>query len=181
MRLGHLAWALAIAGFWSVAAHAAALGSMRVGSYLGEPFVAEIPIELGAGEKLEDVKADIASPEDFQILEVYRDPAVDALRVEVVEGTPPKVRLTSDQPIDAPFFNVVVKLSVHGVDYFKKFPVFLDPPPALAAPQPKPQPRAAAAKRKPPAKAETPAQVPAKPQVVAASAAKPTKPKATAA
>jgi len=130
--------AFVIVAAWGVAwvgAQAAALGPLKVASYLGEPFLAEAPLLLDEGEQLEDVRVDLADPVDYRILEVYRDPAVDRLRVEILDDARGvRVRISSAGAIDAPFFNLVLKLVAGGVTQFKKYAVFLDPPPVVRAP-----------------------------------------------
>ena len=170
-RLGLAAVAGLLAG--AAVASAAAFGALRVASHLGEPLVAEVPIVLAEGERPEDVRVDVASPEDYQILEVYRDPAVDRVRVQVVQDQRGlRVKITSAGALDTPFFNLVLKLAAGPITQFKKFPVFLDPPPAVApgeASQPaKPQPKPVQAKAVP-----APAVPAARPAAPAASKAVP--------
>ena len=153
-------------GLWAIAAvlvagavRAATFGDIRVASHLGEPFVAEVPLVLGEGERAEDVRVDVASPEDYQILEVYRDPAVDRIRVDVVQDARgARVKLTSAGALDTPFFNLVLRLTAGQITQFKKFPVFLDPPPAMLPA------RAATPARK---QAKVPPPSPPKPELVA--------------
>jgi len=55
-------------------AQAVALGKIDVTSHLGEAFYAEVPLHLEKNEKLSGLSVEIATPSDYRILEVYRDP-----------------------------------------------------------------------------------------------------------
>jgi FimV-like protein len=108
-------------------AHAVALGKIEVASHLGETFFAEIPLQLEKNESISSVFVEVAAPTDYRILEVYRDPALNAIRSDVKKdsrGT--RVELSSDSVIDAPFFNLILKVRRGHATLFKKYPVFLD-------------------------------------------------------
>ncbi len=122
--------------------HAASLGKVEVTSHLGEPFFAEVPLKLEANELVSKVFVEIAAPADYKIFEVYRDPVVKAIRADVAsDARGARVELSSRNRIQAPFFNLVLKIRYGRVSNFKKFPVFLDVPKeveqaAKKAPQP---------------------------------------------
>jgi len=112
-------------------AHAVALGKIEVASHLGEAFFAEVPLQLEKNESISSVFVELAAPADYRILEVYRDPALNAVRSDVKKdsrGT--RVELSSDSVIDAPFFNLILKVRHGHATQFKKYPVFLDLPQA---------------------------------------------------
>ncbi|OIQ02190.1 MAG: hypothetical protein AUK36_07805 [Zetaproteobacteria bacterium CG2_30_59_37] len=125
-------------------AGAVALGKIEVTSHLGETFFAEAPLQLDSGEKISDVTVEMAAPSDYQILEVFRDPALNSLAVEVVNDLRgPRVVISSNQAVDTPYFNLVLKMRHGHATNFKKYPVFLDLPEQVrpAAPAPvEPQP-----------------------------------------
>jgi len=108
-------------------AYAVALGKIEVASHLGEAFFAEVPMQLEENESISSVFVELAAPADYRILEVYRDPALNAVRSDVKKdsrGT--RVELSSDSVIDAPFFNLILKVRHGHATHFKKYPVFLD-------------------------------------------------------
>lgn len=108
-------------------AYAVALGKIEVASHLGETFFAEIPLQLEENESISSVFVEVAAPTDYRILEVYRDPALNAIRSDVKKdsrGT--RVELSSDSVLDAPFFNLILKVRRGHATLFKKYPVFLD-------------------------------------------------------
>ncbi len=163
-------------------AQAVALGKIEVTSHLGEPFFGVVPLRLAPGEAVQNVFVEIASPEDYRILEIYRDPVVNTIRVDVENDTKgPRVELSSRLPIDAPFFNLVLKVRHKRVTHFKKFPVFLDLPKALrpepsALPQPVVRPVAEAqeaGQAAPVSMAPAAAAAPAKTEAAPAPAFKP--------
>ncbi len=127
MALGLLvlaAWVLSATSAWAVS-----LGKIDVASHLGEPFYAEVPLRLDPGESISNVYVQIASPADYRILEVYRDPALNNITADVkTDKRGPRVVLSSDSGIEAPFFNLVLKLRYERATHFKKFPIFLDIP-----------------------------------------------------
>jgi len=112
-------------------AYAVALGKIEVASHLGETFFAEVPMQLEENESIASVFVEVAAPTDYRILEIYRDPALNAVRSDVKKdsrGT--RVELSSDSVIDAPFFNLILKVRHGHATHFKKYPVFLDLPQA---------------------------------------------------
>ena len=127
MALGLLAlavWVLSATSAWAVS-----LGKIDVASHLGEPFYAEVPLRLDPGESISNVYVQIASPADYRILEVYRDPALNNITADVkTDKRGARVVLSSDSGVEAPFFNLVLKLRYERATHFKKFPIFLDIP-----------------------------------------------------
>ncbi|MDQ6968538.1 MAG: FimV/HubP family polar landmark protein, partial [Mariprofundaceae bacterium] len=120
--------ALFIFGLSGVA-QAASLGKVDVASHLGEPFYAEVPLGLDKDEVISSIFVELASPADYQILEVFRDSAVGAIRTDVKsDSRGNRVELTSTSAIEAPFLNLVLKVRHGRATHFKKFSIFLDLP-----------------------------------------------------
>ena len=118
---------------FSTHAGAVALGKIDVASHLGEPFYAEVPLTLDEGEVISGIVVELAGPADYRILEVYRDRALQLVRADVEsDSRGSRVELTSRNVIDAPFFNLVLKVRYGRATHFKKYPVFLDLPRAAA-------------------------------------------------
>ena len=118
----------AIAAF-ATSASAVSLGKIDVASHLGESFYAEVPLSLDEGEVISTVYVELASPADYRILEVYRDQALNAIRADVEnDSRGMRVELTSRSAMDAPFFNLVLKVRQGRATHYKKYPVFLDLP-----------------------------------------------------
>lgn len=108
-------------------ASAVSFGRMDVASHLGEPFYAEMPLELGMDESLAKTSVELGASADYRILEVYRNQILNAIRVDVVDDERgPRAVLSSEAAIDAAFFNVVLKIRYGRSTHFKKFPVLLE-------------------------------------------------------
>lgn len=120
--------ALSIFGLLGVV-QAASLGKVDVASHLGEPFYAEVPLGLDEGEAISSIFVELASPADYQILEVFRDSAMGAIRADVKnDSRGSRVELTSTRAVEAPFLNIVLKVRHGRATHFKKFSIFLDLP-----------------------------------------------------
>jgi len=120
--------ALFIFGFSSIA-QAVALGKIDVASHLGESFYAEIPLELSEDEVISSIFVELASPADYRILEVFRDQSVSSIRSDIKsDSRGERIELTSAGVVDAPFFNLVLKVRHGHATHFKKFTIFLDLP-----------------------------------------------------
>jgi pilus assembly protein FimV len=118
---------------FSTHAGAVSLGKIDVASHLGEPFYAEVPLTLDEGEVISGIVVELAESADYMILEVYRDRALQLVRADVEsDSRGSRVELTSRNVIDAPFFNLVLKIRYGRATHFKKYPVFLDLPRAAA-------------------------------------------------
>lgn len=119
---------IAIMAF-SAHANAVSLGKIDVASHLGEPFYAEVPLTLDEGEVISSVFVELAAPADYRILEVYRDQALNVVRADVEsDSRGSRVELTSRTVVDAPFFNLILKVRYGRATHYKKYPVFLDLP-----------------------------------------------------
>jgi len=133
IRCGRLMFPLMLA--WPALAMAVSLGNIEVVNHLGEPFFAEVPLQLEPGEKVSNVFVDLANPDDYRILEVFRPKGLNAIRSNIVsDSRGQRVELSSDSPIRIAFFNMVLKLRYGRATHFKKFPIVLDLPKALAKP-----------------------------------------------
>jgi len=110
-------------------AYAVSLGKVDVASHLGEPFYAEVPLGLDEGEVVSSIFVELASTSDYRILEVFRDQSLDGMRIDVKnDSRGSRVELTSTGIIDAPFFNLVLKVRQGRATHFKKYAVFLELP-----------------------------------------------------
>ena len=134
-RLGHkmvLGWLAGTLFFIAGSAQAVSLGKIEVASHLGEPFYAEVPLALESGEDISRVYVEIAAPTDYRILEVYRDAVLNSLRADVQnDSRGSRIELSSRNGLDAPFFNLVLKVRYDRATHFKKYPIFLDLPKSI--------------------------------------------------
>src|SRR3954470_16422060 len=104
-----LAAALTLAA--STGAYAAGLGKLTVLSPLGQPLNAEIEVvSVQAGEE-DGLTARLASTDAFRQAGIDFNPALGSLRFAVERrGGRPVVRITSSQPVDEPFLDLLVEL-----------------------------------------------------------------------
>ena len=153
--------------------HAAGLGRLALFSALGEPLRAEVEVvALQPGDE-DSLAVRLASPEAFRRAGIEYNPALLTIRVvlERRDGKP-LVRLTSVQPINDPFIDLLLELQWATGRLVREYTFLLDPPgyrerpPAAAAPAPAPAQPAAAAP------APQPAPVEARPLVAAPSGAR---------
>ena len=144
-------------------AHAAGLGKLSVLSALGRPLNAEIEVLSIPRGDIESLNARIASNEAFRQAGIEFNPALLSIRMTVEKrGEGAVVKLTSTQPINEPFLDVLIELQWASGRLVREYTFLLDPPgytgpqviaSAPAAPVAKPEPAT------PPA-AEAPASAP---------------------
>src|SRR6266481_5744336 len=137
-------WAVALKLFWVVAltwsAHASAvgMGGINVTSALGQPLKAEIELVVTGKAEKASLVARLASPED------YKKAGLDYLfnnkvKLQVSNRADGEVYLqvSSAQPINDPYVNLLVELSWSSGKLLREYTFLLDPP-GYSADQPKP-------------------------------------------
>lgn len=145
-------------------AQAAGMGKLTVKSALGEPLAAEIELVNIQKEELSSLNAKVASREAFNQARLEYLPLLNNLRfsVELRGDATPYIKLTSTQPINEPFVDMLVELTWSSGRLLREYTFLLDPPslaPRAAAPEAKPVPPVAAPApvAAPPAEAKAPA------------------------
>ncbi|HUN68708.1 MAG TPA: FimV/HubP family polar landmark protein [Burkholderiales bacterium] len=156
-------------------AYSAGLGRLTVISALGQPLNAEIEIvSLQSGEE-DSVTARLASLDAFRQAGIDLSPALIGMQFAVDKRGPhPVIRLTTSQPINEPFLDVLIELQWATGRLVREYTFLLDPqeykgpaPAAAPAAAPRPAP-AAAAPAAPAARAEA-RPIPAAPSAPAAA------------
>ncbi len=112
------------------AADAAGLGKLTVTSALGQPLRGEI--ELVAVDKgdLGSINAHLASYEAFKQANIERNPALSTVRL-AVEQKPSGaayIKVTSTQPINEPFLDMLIEVDWPSGRLVREYTVLLDPP-----------------------------------------------------
>nr|MBA2690838.1 pilus assembly protein FimV [Burkholderiales bacterium] len=155
---------------------AAGLGRLTVQSALGQPLQAEIELLSVQKGEADSLAARIASQEAFREAKVDYSPILNAIRfsVEKRPNGEPYLRLTTSQPVEEPFIDMLVELSWASGRLVREFPLLLDPP-GFAAKQA--APAVAARTPAPPIASPTPAVKPVEPE----NTARPATPAAPAA
>jgi pilus assembly protein FimV len=174
--------AIAASVLWlaACAAQAAGLGRLTVLSPLGQPLLAEVEIvSLQAGEE-EGLSARLASPEAFSAAGIDLNPALHGLRINLVRrDNRPVLRLTTTQPVNDPFLDLLVELQWPSGRLVREYTFLLDPPDyrnrtaIAAAPSPAPAAQPQPAPHPAPQSQVAPQAEPAPPPQAAAPAAPP--------
>lgn len=98
-------------------AQAAQLGKLEVLSGAGEPFLAQIQVDLVLPEERASLQAKLASAEAFKAARLSMDPNLKSLQFAVQDGPQPGtalVKITSAQPLPAGFIDTLVELTWAG-------------------------------------------------------------------
>jgi pilus assembly protein FimV len=134
-------------------AHAAGLGRITVLSTLGQPLLAEIEIvQLQAGEE-EGLLARLPSADAFTAAGIEISPVLNTVRFAIQRrNNRPLVRVTSTQPVNEPFMEMLVELQWSTGRLVREYTFLLDPAEykgqqqaiaaAAAKPAPAPAPQA---------------------------------------
>jgi pilus assembly protein FimV len=120
--------AVASAVFLSGAASAAGLGKLTVLSALGQPLRAEIELTAVSGDEASGLVAKLASPDAFKVANIDFNPALLSLRFAVEQrGTRQIIRITSSQPLNEPFVDMLLELSWNNGRLVREYTFLLDP------------------------------------------------------
>ncbi|MBF6024384.1 FimV/HubP family polar landmark protein [Lysobacter niastensis] len=129
-----LALALALA---SGSAAALGLGQIEVRSRIGQPFLAEIPIISGDPAELENLQAELASPDTFARigLQVPTGVVADLQFSSALDSTGhPVIRVTSQQPVTEPLLTFLVSVDWGQGRLVREYSALLDTPRTVSAP-----------------------------------------------
>jgi pilus assembly protein FimV len=112
------------------AVSALALGDLRVRSALNEPLDAEIDLLSIRGEDLADLRAKLATTEEFQRAGVDRPYVLSRLRFKVEERSGGKavLKVSTRQPVKEPFLNFLLELNWPQGRLVREYTALLDPP-----------------------------------------------------
>lgn len=114
----------------SGAVHAVGMGGINVTTALGEPLNAEIElVTVGKSEK-GSLSARMASPEVFKGAGLDYPASIPKLKfqIETRANGEPYVKITSAQPVNEPFVNMLVELSWSSGRLLREYTFLLDPP-----------------------------------------------------
>ncbi len=111
-------------------ADAAGLGRLTVTSALGQPLRAEIELVSAQKDELGSIAARLASADAFKEARLDRNVSLLDIKFSVEEkkdGTP-VIKLSSTQPINEPFLDMLVELNWAAGRLLREYTVLLDPP-----------------------------------------------------
>lgn len=122
--------AAALSGGVPLVADAAGLGRLTVQSALGQPLQAEVEVTALGREELGSLSARLASPDAFRQAGLEYNPALSGLRfaIEQRPGGAAVVRVTSSQPVNEPFVDLLVELNWDSGRFVREYTFLLDPP-----------------------------------------------------
>ncbi|MBF0108324.1 MAG: hypothetical protein HQL76_04020 [Magnetococcales bacterium] len=103
------------------------LGGMEVKSHLGEPFQGMVAVTLGEKEQGIPLEVTTAHPDDYQPLNLDYNEQVGSVILKMEgKGSRRLLSVTTKDPVNIPFFNLLLKLSLGQGDHFRNYPVFLE-------------------------------------------------------
>jgi pilus assembly protein FimV len=109
------------------------LGQIQVKSALGQPLLAEIPVNPDSPAELQNLTARLASAEDAAQAGVAAGPTIP-LQFAVVDGANGKkvIRITSAAPVNDPYLDLLVEVNNAAGRSLREFTILLDPPGSAA-------------------------------------------------
>jgi len=114
------------------------LGSMNVQSRLGEPLRAEVPIPQLSTDEAETLSVDVAPPAVFlaQGLEYSAIASHVRITIQRREDGSAVLNVRSTQPVNEPFFDLILDASWAGGNLRRNYTMLLSPPVLRPAPVP---------------------------------------------
>ena len=113
----------------SADAGAAGLGRLNVQSGLGQPLRAEVEVTALTPEEAQSLSARLAPADAFRQAGLEYNPALSSLRFAIEpRGGRTFVRITSAQPINEPFVDLLVELNWATGKFVREYTFLLDPP-----------------------------------------------------
>jgi len=104
-------------------------GALGLNSHLNEPLDAQIQILLNNSEKMDHIKIELASADEYRQMGLVRDQQLSVIRL-VIEGGgsgSPVVRLNSSVAITTPLLSVVLKAKKEGRGtYYRHYQLLMD-------------------------------------------------------
>lgn len=113
-----------------LSADAAGLGKLTVTSALGQPLRAEIELVAVQKDELSSIMARLASADAFKEARIERSGALLDIKfsVEQKKTGAQVVKLTTVQPVNEPFLDMLVELNWAAGRLLREYTVLLDPP-----------------------------------------------------
>ena len=131
--------ALVISGGMFARLHAFSMGAIELRSYLGAPFVAEVPLIIDAYERDKGFVVMIGDAQEYEAEGLPRSPVVDVLRPVVSTDHPARVLLYSEEPIQVPTFDLLLAVRSGSVTIVQNYAITLSASPLSTPVASKPQ------------------------------------------
>ncbi|TAL73086.1 MAG: fimbrial protein FimV [Rhodanobacter sp.] len=112
------------------------LGQIQVKSALGQPLLAEIPVQKATPAELQKLSVQLASGDEFARAGVSAGRPAIPLHFEVVsgEGGHKVIRITSQTAVNDPFLDLLIEIHGGTGKSVREFTILLDPPGTNPAP-----------------------------------------------
>lgn len=111
-------------------AYSAGLGKLTVFSALGQPLRAELELSTVSKDELDSLSTRLAAVEAFRQANIEFNPVLLQLRfaLDKQNASRPIVRITSSQPVNEPFIDMLVELNWNNGRLVREYTFLLDPP-----------------------------------------------------
>ncbi|MGZ8213129.1 MAG: FimV/HubP family polar landmark protein [Methylosarcina sp.] len=111
-------------------AHSLGIGGIKLHSALNQNLNAEISLVLSAGEKLSDIKVNLAPPDKFDEAGVPWNYFLSKIKFEptVLPDGSVVVKLSSREALKEPFLGLLLEVSWPKGSLYREFSVLVDPP-----------------------------------------------------
>lgn len=112
------------------------LGQIQVKSALGQPLLAEIPVQKATPAELQQLSVQLASGDEFARAGVTSGRPSIPLHFDVVDGGNGHkvIRITSEAAVNDPFLDLLVEIHGGSGKSVREYTILLDPPGSSAAP-----------------------------------------------
>ena len=112
------------------------LGQIQVKSALGQPLLAEIPVQKATPAELQQLNVQLASGEEFARAGVAGGRPTIPLHFDVVDGSNGRkvIRITSDTAVNDPFLDLLIEIHGGSGKSVREYTILLDPPGNSPAP-----------------------------------------------
>ncbi|HEX8778478.1 MAG TPA: FimV/HubP family polar landmark protein [Rhodanobacter sp.] len=112
------------------------LGQIQVKSALGQPLLAEIPVQKATPAELQQLNVQLASGEEFARAGVAGGRPTIPLHFDVVDGGNGRkvIRITSDAAVNDPFLDLLIEIHGGSGKSVREYTILLDPPGSSPAP-----------------------------------------------
>ena len=108
------------------------IGDIKLHSSLNQNLNAEISLVLSAGEKVSDIKVNLATPDKFDEVGVPWTSFLSKIKFATVVGAKGSVviKLSSNEAVKEPFLDFLLEVSWPKGSLYREFTVLVDPPEA---------------------------------------------------
>lgn len=129
MNRNHLPWALWIS-LVPASAFSLGMGDMNIMSSLDQPFQAEVPLLQVNRVSLENIKVNVATPDDYVRIGLERNDILTSFHFEVKKDKQGRavIVIRSNERVTEPFFEILVEVTWPEGQFLRQYDVLLDPP-----------------------------------------------------